>query len=138
MGVPDVPDIKEGTCQMQCGLILMRPSAAGGHIGSETRMGKEPQPAQALYGVASDVTFIPEESRESTSSSAEDKVGEEVASVTGVPGPETRMGELTKLPASFPAQSLTAASLLPHAIRFPLPTLHCTCQEPGKAVPQGH
>jgi hypothetical protein len=105
-----VPDIKEGTPQMQHGLILLRASAAGAHIGSETWMGKEPLPAKALYGVASDGTFILKESWESASSSAEDEVGEEVASVTGATGSETRTRELTKLLPPSPPSSLTAAS----------------------------
>lgn len=115
--------------------------AAGAHIGSETWMGNEPQSAKALYAVPSDVTFDLEQSRESKSSSAEEEVaeeGEEVASVTGAPRPETRTRELTKPRASLPAQRLTAASLPQHPVYFLLPTPHCTCQELGKAVPQGH
>lgn len=102
---------------MQCGQLLMKTPAAGAYIGSETWMGIEPQPAKALYGDASGVTFNPVESWESKSSSAEEEVveeGEEVASVARAPGPETRTRELTKLPSlcllqasQLPLSSLT-------------------------------
>lgn len=136
-----VPDKKRGGCQLQCGFTLLRILAAGAHIGSEAWMGNEPSPAKALYGVPRDVTFSREEDWEPASSSAEEELGdegEEVASVSGAPRPETRTRELTKLLAAFPVSSLTVtASLLLHPVCFLLPTPHCTCQELGKAVPQG-